>query len=75
MLWLSGGSLLFLIFFLPETSALNILVRRAKRLRKITGNENLKSAGEIEQEQMTGKAIVQMTFVKPFVLLAQPIVL
>ncbi|KAK4053182.1 GTPase-activating protein [Microbotryomycetes sp. JL201] len=65
MLWLSGFSLVFLIFALPETSSINILVRRARRLRKKTGNQQLKSQGEIEQQHMTGKDILFMTLVRP----------
>jgi DHA1 family multidrug resistance protein-like MFS transporter len=36
-----GGFLLFMMCFLPETLSSNILLRRARRLRKVTGNENL----------------------------------
>ncbi|KAJ9107619.1 hypothetical protein QFC21_001078 [Naganishia friedmannii] len=75
MLWLSGASLIVLIFFLPETSSMNILVRRARRLRKLTGNEKLKSGGEIQQAEMTGKDIATMTMWRPFELnFTQPIV-
>ncbi|KAJ9112575.1 hypothetical protein QFC19_000592 [Naganishia cerealis] len=75
MLWLSGASLIVLIFFLPETSSLNILVRRARRLRKITGNKELKSQGELQQADMTGKDIAIMTMWRPFELnFTQPIV-
>ncbi|GIK07614.1 hypothetical protein Aspvir_003280 [Aspergillus viridinutans] len=42
LMWLSGFSLLMLLFFLPETSSANILYRRARRLRQLTGRENLK---------------------------------
>lgn len=34
---------------MPETSANNILLRRARRLRKLTGNDKLKSQSEIDQ--------------------------
>ncbi|GHJ86220.1 hypothetical protein NliqN6_2622 [Naganishia liquefaciens] len=75
MLWLSGFTLILLIFFLPETSSLNILVRRARRLRKLTGNKDLKSAGELQQADMTGKDIAIMTLWRPFELnFTQPIV-
>lgn len=50
-----------LLFFFPETSSSNILLRRAKRLRKRTGNENLKSQSEIMASKMTGKDIVKQT--------------
>ena len=61
LLWLDGGCLLFLIFCFPETSTNNILLRRAKRLRKLTGNQNLRSQGEIMAAQMTPKAIAKQT--------------
>lgn len=68
LLWLSGFALLFLIFFLPETSANNILYRRTARLRRITGNDKLKCQPEIMGENMTGKDIVLMTLVRPITL-------
>ena len=46
--WLSTLVLLMLFFLLPETSAANILYRRAKRLRRATGDERLKSQSEID---------------------------
>ncbi|TFK54036.1 MFS transporter [Heliocybe sulcata] len=75
LLWLSGGALAILIFTLPETSAANILVKRARRLRKLTGNDKLRTEGEIEQAHMTAHEIAMMTLVRPFVLtLKEPIV-
>jgi hypothetical protein len=61
LLWLDGFCLIVLIFFFPETSSANILLRRARRLRKVTGNENLRSQSEIMASQMTGKQIVNQT--------------
>ncbi|KAL7422081.1 GTPase-activating protein [Cryptotrichosporon argae] len=76
MLWLSGFSLVLLSFTLPETSSTNILVRRARRLRKLTGNDKLRSEGEIQSEQMTSNEIVQMTLVRPFSMtFTEPIIL
>ena len=57
LMWLSGFTLILLIFFLPETSATNILFRRARRLRKLTGIATLKCQPEIMSEQMTGKDV------------------
>ena len=68
LMWLSAFCLVFLFFMLPETSANNILVRRTKRLRKITGNDKLICEPEIMSEQMTGKDIVMMSLVRPFTL-------
>src|SRR6187402_463250 len=49
MLWLSGPIFLLMFISLPETSAANILLRRARRLRKILDNDKLKSQSEIDQ--------------------------
>jgi len=46
------------MFFLPETSASNILLRRAARLRNITGNDNLRSQSEIDQAKLNVNEIV-----------------
>ena len=66
LLWLSGAALIVLFFFLPETSSANILYRRSRRLRKLTGRQDLKSEGEVESEHMTGKDIVMMSLIRPF---------
>ncbi|KAI9844360.1 MAG: hypothetical protein M1837_005664 [Sclerophora amabilis] len=75
LMWLSGACLAFLIFFLPETSSTNILYRRTRRLRKLTGNDKLTCEPEVEAEGMTGNDIVMMTLVRPFTLsFGEPIV-
>lgn len=76
LLMLSGFSLVVLIIALPETSASNILFRRAQRLRKVTGNPHLRTKGEIFSAHLTGKELALMTFVRPYVLsFTEPIVL
>lgn len=76
MLWLSGFTLVLLIFTLPETSSGTILLRRAKRLRKLTGNPNLKAVAEIASDKMSAGEIVMMTLVRPFSMaFTEPIVL
>ena len=57
LMWLCGFSLVLFIFFLPETSSTNILFRRTRRLRKLTGIEGLRCEPEILGEQMTGKDV------------------
>ncbi|KAL6245845.1 hypothetical protein RBB50_006998 [Rhinocladiella similis] len=49
VLWCAAPIFIFMFVSMPETSASNILLRRAQRLRKLTGNPNLKSQGEIDQ--------------------------
>lgn len=52
LLWISGACLAILFFFFPETSAANILYRRAKRLEKLTGKKYTTAA---RQEWATKK--------------------
>ncbi|CZT48181.1 related to FLR1-Putative H+ antiporter regulated by yAP-1 and involved in multidrug resistance [Rhynchosporium secalis] len=66
LLWLSGFALIVLIMCLPETSSANILYRRSRRLRKLTGRTDLKCEPEIAGESMTTKDIAVMTLVRPF---------
>jgi hypothetical protein len=50
---------------MPETSASNILLRRAQRLRKLTGNPNLKSQGEIDQGNLSFSKLAADQLWKP----------
>ncbi|THW24169.1 MFS general substrate transporter [Aureobasidium pullulans] len=76
LVWLSGFCLILLIFTLPETSANTILYKRAKRLRKLTGNPNLKSQADLATENMQIKDVVSASFYRPFQLcFSQPILL
>ncbi|KAL8865616.1 MAG: hypothetical protein Q9174_006793, partial [Haloplaca sp. 1 TL-2023] len=68
LMWLSGACLVLLFFFLPETSSANILYRRARRLRKLTGIQNLKTEAEIEGESMTAKDVALIAIVRPITL-------
>ncbi|KAF4342725.1 Caffeine resistance 5 [Fusarium beomiforme] len=75
LMWLSGFSLALFFFFLPETSPANILYRRSRRLRKLTGNEKLVCEAELGTQDMSMKDIAIMTLVRPFQLsLGEPIV-
>jgi DHA1 family multidrug resistance protein-like MFS transporter len=51
--WLNAFMLGIIFFLMPETSAANILYRRARRLRKATGEERLKSQSEIDMAHHT----------------------
>ena len=68
LLWLSGFTLVLLVFLLPETSSANILYRRSRRLRVLTGNERIRCQPEIEAEHMTGKEVAMIALVRPFTL-------
>lgn len=68
--------LIIMFFFFPETSADNILYNRAKRLRKATGNEGLRSRTEIDAANHTTRDDLEvlaraftLTFSEPIVLL------
>ena len=68
LMWLSGFCLVILILFLPETSSSNILFRRARRLRKLTGRKNLRTEAEILAEHMTPKDIALIALIRPVTL-------
>jgi DHA1 family multidrug resistance protein-like MFS transporter len=55
-----------MIIALPETSAANILLRQAHRLRKITGKTNLQSKSEIDQAHMTPSEVAFEALIKPW---------
>ncbi|KAK8117412.1 uncharacterized protein PG998_005693 [Apiospora kogelbergensis] len=74
--WLCILVLLTMFFLFPETSAANILYRRAKRLRKATGNNRLRSQSEVDATHHTSKDTLVMlgraftlTFREPVILL------
>jgi DHA1 family multidrug resistance protein-like MFS transporter len=69
MLWMNGPVLLFLFFFLPETSSNNILLRRATRLRALTGDNRLKAQSEIDQAKMTPREVANEALWRPFQLI------
>lgn len=73
--WLASAVVVVLFFCLPESSASTILLKRAKRLRKATGNRRLKSQSELDgnatsvaknQIATLGSAFV-LTFSEPIV--------
>lgn len=66
LLWLTGPTFILLFLFLPKTSANNILLRRAARLRKVTGNPNFKSQSEIDQSKLTAKQVLVEALYRPF---------
>ena len=50
---------------LPETSTPTILLRRAQRLRKLTGDKRLHSQSEISQKHLTPSSIFVDAIIKP----------
>ncbi|EXJ89639.1 hypothetical protein A1O3_02706 [Capronia epimyces CBS 606.96] len=78
LLWLSAFCLVVLFFFLPETSANNILLRRTIRLRRRAhlDKHQLTCKPELDQEHMTARDIVTMVLVRPLTLnFTEPMVL
>ena len=65
ILWMAGPMWLVMFFFMPETSAGNILLRRAQRLRKLTGDNSLKSQSEIDQGTKSFTAVAVEACWKP----------
>ncbi|KAK0105121.1 hypothetical protein ONS95_004518 [Cadophora gregata] len=65
-LWLSGPICLMMFMSLPETSASNILLRRARRLRKLTNKSNLRSQSEIDQADMIPSDVAYDALIKPW---------
>jgi hypothetical protein len=65
-----------MFLFLPETSSPNILLRRAKRIRKLTGNSRFMSQSEIDQRNMKFSHTVVDALIKPMeITLKDPAVL
>lgn len=66
---MNGPIFLCLFFFLPETSSANILLRRAQRLRKLTGDDRLRSQSEVDQANLTPRDIAVEALWRPFQLI------
>jgi DHA1 family multidrug resistance protein-like MFS transporter len=66
LLWFSGPTLLIILISLPETSSDAILLRRAKRLRGLTGRFDLKPASESRQAEMSPGQITFGALIKPW---------
>jgi MFS transporter, DHA1 family, multidrug resistance protein len=65
ILWMSGPVFLLFFFFLPETQPSTILIRRAARLRKASGNDKIRSQTEIDRQGITLGAIIVDAIWKP----------
>lgn len=66
LLWISGPALILMFFLLPETSSDLILLRRARRLRALTGRMDIKSESEIKQASQTPRQIAFNALIKPW---------
>jgi len=62
---MAGPVFVLWVFTMPETLEDNILLRRAKRLRKLTGDNKYVSQSELNQKNMTAGEIAKNAFIKP----------
>ena len=65
-LWIVGFTTIILIVLLPETSHTNILLRRAERLRAVTGDQSYKSQTEIARGDKDFGQVLSFALIKPF---------
>ncbi|KAK0202579.1 major facilitator superfamily domain-containing protein [Desarmillaria ectypa] len=75
LLWIAGFSLIFLLLLLPETYEPTILLRRAQRLRKLTGNQQLGSQSEKASEGESLAEIMKEALIRPFILAKEPVLM
>ena len=76
LMWFSGGVLVLLTFLMPETNKSNILYRRSRRLRVLTGNKTLRSEQDVIGGELSLRDTVQRLFARPFILaFTEPILL
>lgn len=69
----SGVSFITFSVFLPETSHATILYRRAARLRKLTGNPNIKCQHDLEEHTSTKNVIKELIWRPIFIAFFEPI--
>lgn len=65
ILWIAGPVFILMFLFVPETSTPNILLRRANRLRALTGDTRLQSQSEIDRRGLNPSKVLINAFIKP----------
>ncbi|WFD01215.1 hypothetical protein MYAM1_003977 [Malassezia yamatoensis] len=76
LLCFNGLAWILIFFTFPETSSATILTRRARYLRKATGNPKYRSQGEIEDEKTSVRTLLYDTLCRPIQLtLTEPVLL
>lgn len=65
ILWIAGPILVLMFVFVPETSTPNILLQRAARLRKLTGESRLQAQSEINEKGLNPTAVIIDALIKP----------
>lgn len=66
MLIIAGITMVLMFFFLPETNPDTILLRRAQRLRKVTGRSDLRSQSEEKQSELHLLPLMGRYLLTPF---------
>ena len=76
MMWLCGGTVILLLFLMPETNTANMLYRRSRRLRVLTGNKTLRSEHDIIGGQVGLLRTIERILVLSFIMAwTEPILL
>lgn len=76
LLAVSGGLLVIMLLFLPETSEQELLIRKARKLRKSSGSDKFIAPGEIIMHTQTTRDILKDMFYKPIKLtIMEPVML
>ncbi|KAI1134505.1 major facilitator superfamily transporter [Hypoxylon sp. FL0543] len=65
IIWAASPIFLVMFAFLPETSTPNLLLRRAQRLRKLTGSERFMSQSEMDERNLDKRAVLIDALIKP----------
>lgn len=71
ILWIAGPVFILMFLLVPETSTPNILLRRAKRLRALTGDPRLRSQSEISQAHLKPSKVFLTALIKPLEITAK----
>ncbi|SGY62556.1 BQ5605_C007g04707 [Microbotryum silenes-dioicae] len=75
LMWISGFAFLVLSLFLPETFEPTVLIRRAERIRQLTGDNRFRTQAEIDAVE--GESFLELlwtNFKRAFQLAAEPAV-
>ena len=65
IVWIAGPVFVAMFIIVPETSSPNILLRRAARLRKLTGDNRLRAQSEIDQKGLNPTTVIINALIKP----------
>lgn len=62
------------MLLLPETLGDTILLKRARRIRKLTGDDRYLSESEIKQANISARELATEALIRPFQLMMEPAV-